>query len=571
MKIAVATTFPNEHFSVCAEEMLTSFNAYWPEDVKIYIQLDRQTEESFKAMNDKILDATGGPGRSFIAGDWEKDQVEFIDRYKDHVPKSYLDDVVKFSHKVFCLEKCAAAIKDEVDYLIWLDADVITKNAVDYEWLKKIIPADDEVVSYLHRTGMHSECGLVVYNLKHGGVELLAQMKNEYLSDGFLKYRRGFTDCHVIDFCLQGKKFKNLCPDYEAGKDFNVWPYTVLAERMVHRKGNRKHEAASNRGRTRPKDGQTVDCNNLTIKTRNCLDHGKIKANVAANLSQIRAWASICRPSGYQAYKDSTHHEQIVMCSAGPSLADHIEEIKKLQSQGAKVVCVKHAIDTLKLHGVKPWAVVLLDPRAHVEGFIKEPDQDVIYFVASMCDPSVVKTLNENRCRVIGYHAYVNAGEMEFMLPMDLPVSGGSGTATRSLGLFADMFGFKRFHLFGYDLCHHQKPDMEEKTVDGQKKHMELSIGTHTYKNKYITRTFWTEGQLLAQSNELKDLYKDRKDLNITIYGDGLAGWMFKHWKLHQKYKTEYNANLEAKRAGTPTLDEFINAVTRGSDLSRGI
>ncbi len=47
-RIAVVTTFPNDHFEVCAAEMLASFNEYWPKDIKIYIQLDEQPEDSPK-------------------------------------------------------------------------------------------------------------------------------------------------------------------------------------------------------------------------------------------------------------------------------------------------------------------------------------------------------------------------------------------------------------------------------------------------------------------------------------------------------------------------------------------
>lgn len=557
-RIAVVTTFPNEHYSICAEEMLTSFAAYWPQEIKIYIQLDEQPKDQFDDLNNKIVTVMG-EDRSYIAGKFDEDQKNFIKLFSAHKPKSYLDDVVKFSHKVFALEKCADAIKDEVDYIIWLDADVITKKPIDYEWLKTLLPGDDEVVSYLHRKGLHSECGWVAYNMKSGGYELLKQMKGVYIGANFDAYPKGVTDCHILDQCLEDKKFKDLCPDYVYGvDDINVWPKSKLAERTAHRKGNRKHEAASNRNK--PAGGNVIDANNMNIKTRNCLDHDKIKSNVHANLSQIRAWATLCRP---------IEGAEIVMCSAGPSLVNHIDEIKSLQAKGAQVVCVKHAIDTLKLHGIKPWAVVLLDPRSHVEEFIKNPDPDVVYFVASMCDPAVVKTLNDNKCKVIGYHAFVNAGEMELMLPADLPVSGGSGTATRSIGLFSDMFGFKTFHLFGYDLSWQHKPNFEEKTIDGQPKYMELNIGTQTHKNKTVTRTFWTEGQLLAQSNELKSLYKDRKDLKIEIYGDGLAGWMFRHWKLHESYKVSYNQNLEAKRVGNPTVQEFINAISRGSELAR--
>ena len=563
-KIAVVVTFPNSHFDICAEEMLTTFRAYWPEDVKIYVQLDEQAEDTFNDLNNKIV-KTVGESRCFIAGQFDDEQKAFIEKWKPFKPQSYLDDIVKFSHKVFALEKAADAVKDSIDYLIWLDADVITKRAVDYEWLKTVLPADDEVVSYLHRKGLHSECGFVAYNLKNGGYELLKEMKNEYLHGDFTKYTKGATDCHVIDKCLIGKKFKDLCPDYVYGiTDINVWAYSKLAERMVHRKGNRKHVAAEMRGKPvhqQQANTGVIDAGNMKVKTRNCLDHGKIKANVAANLSQGRVWATLCKndPDG-----------EIVMCAAGPSLVDHIDEIKALQARGAKVVAVKHAIDTLKAHGVKPWAVVLLDPRAHVEEFIRKPDRDVIYFAASMCDPSVVKTLNDNGCLVILYHAFVNAGETDLMISADLPVSGGSGTTTRSVGLLSDMLGIKKFKFFGVDLCHHQKPDMTEKSADGQPRYMEISIGTQTHAGKTVTRTFWTEGQFLAQKNELENLYRDRKDLSIEIYGNGLIAWLYKHYRLYKKYQSEYNERLERAREGSVSLDDFIATVSSGVRLARG-
>ena len=582
-KIAVCSTFPNEHFNLCAAEMLATFKAYWPEDVKIYIQLDQQPEETFTELNNSIIDIVGEE-RAFIAGLFDEDQKNFIERWKDHKPKTYMDDVVKFSHKVFALEKCADAIKDDIDVLIWLDADVITKKPITHEWLESVLPADDEVCSYLGRDTLYSECGWVAYNLKNLGWELLNGMKQQYVDDDFAEYlKTGWTDCHVFDYKRADLKCKNLSSFFKYGVNaIDVWSQSDLAQRMVHRKGQKKVVAAENRKlvQQQPKGPQIVDADQMNIKTRNCLDHEKIRGNIRENLSQIRVWSTVCNPARVEYTKsnstlgntiDWSEIQDIVICSAGPSLAESIDKIRELQNNGAKVISVKHAIDTLKAHKIKPWAVVLLDPREHVEGFVQKPDPDPIYFVASMCNPKVVKILNENLCKVVGYHALVNAGETQEMIAADLPVGGGSATATRSIGLFADMFGYKRFHLFGYDLCYQQKPDMEAKNEDGNPKYMELNIGTHTYKNKYITRTFWTEGQFLAQSNELKAIYKDRKDIEITVYGDGMAGWLFKHYNLHRRYLQEYNENLDKKRQGTPTLDEYVAAATRGIQFSRGI
>lgn len=188
MKIAVVTTFPESQFDVCAKEMLQTFNQFWPQDIKIYVQLDQDTGPE---LNNKVLDALGGEGRCFVANQFDKEQLDFIERWKDYKPRSYLDEVVKFSHKVFALEKCADAIKDEVDYIIWLDADVITKKPIDLEYLQSVFPAEDEVVSYLQRKGLHSECGFVVYNMKAGGYDLLRQMKNEYIVSDFKEYKLG--------------------------------------------------------------------------------------------------------------------------------------------------------------------------------------------------------------------------------------------------------------------------------------------------------------------------------------------------------------------------------------------
>ncbi len=536
--------------------MLYTFNQYWPQDIKLYIQLDEMPADQFNALNDRIIEILG-EDRCFIAGLWDDDQKAFMERWKDHKPKTYMHDVVRFSHKVFALEKCADALKDTVDYLIWLDADVITKQPIDYEWLKEVLPGEGEVCSYLGREGWYSECGFVAYSLKAHGYDLLRHMKEDYVRDEF-QTNKGWTDCHVFDSALARLEFKgkNLSPFYVKDKsDINVWAASKLAERMVHRKGNRKNIAHENKGKS-----NVINSADIKIKTRNCLDHKKICENINKNLSQIRAWATITGGS----------NQEIVFCSAGSSLVDHIEEIRERQKNGAKVIAVKHAIDVLKTHGIKPWGVVLLDPRSHVEGFVKDPDPDAVYFVSSMCDPSVVKTLNDHKCVVVGYHALVNAGETQLMIPTDLPFAGGSATSTRSLALFADMFGFKTFHLYGYDLCYYHKPDMNEKSEDGQPKYMELNIATNTYGGKQVTRTFWTEGQFLAQKNELENLIKERKDLTINVHGDGLAGWLFKHHQALRKYQQEYNERLNRKREGTPDLDGYIATISRGAALARG-
>lgn len=552
MKIAVCTTFPNKYWNICAAEALASFKAYWPEDIKIFIQLDEQPETTFQEMNNKIVTVLGD--RCLIAGAWDDEQKEFIKRWEQHEPKSYMDDVVRFSHKVFALEKCASALEG-YDYLIWLDADVITKKAISKDWLKDVLPNKDQVASFLGRPYVgYSECGFVGYNLKAGAVELLRDMKAMYLNDGF-KQLQGWTDCHVFDHCLAGKQAKNLSEHCTKQTGLDVWPHTRLAEKMVHRKGNRKIQAAERRGM----QPEITNLSQMQIKTRNCVDDDVIKKNVKENINQIRNWITILQPT----------NQEIVICAAGPSLVNHIDEIKEHQNNGAFIITVKHAIDTLKNHNIKPDACVLLDPRGHVEKFVQTPDRDVVYFVSSMCDPRVVKTLNDNLCTVIGYHASVGAGETEVMQRCDMPIAGGSATSTRTIHMFADMLGFKTFHLYGYDLSHAVKPDLTKKNEDGQPQIFEETFKTLSIAGKQVERTFWTEGQFLAQAQELLKLHKERKDIKLNVYGDGMAAWMIRHQRLYDDWIKQYNLKLESVRNQSITLREFINAATRANEFSR--
>lgn len=550
MKIAICTTFPSFYWDICAAEMLAGIRAHWPEEVKVYIQLDRGMETNeFNSLDQKIVSLVG-PDRSFISADWEQEQIEFVERWKWHRPESYMDDVVRFSHKVFALEKCADAIKDDYDYLIWLDADVITKKPVTFEWLQSVLPKGEQVISYLGRQAVkYSECGWVAYNLKAGAYDLLKSMKDVYVNDEFKEWKNGWTDCHILDRCAASLDKLNLSDGVDDSVDIDVWPRTILAEKMVHRKGRRKIVAAENREKVQQKPSVT-DMSTLKIQTRNCVDHEKICGNIKENLSQIRLWATVCKPTG----------RDVVICSAGPSLSAYVDEIKQRREQGAIIVAVKHALETLAMHKIKPDYCVLLDPRPHVEKFVQKPDRDVVYLVSSMVDPSVVKTLNDNKCTVLGYHAFVNAGENELLIHSDMPISGGSATSTRTIGMFADLFGEKTFHLYGYDLCHYSKPNLFEKNEDGQPRYLEETLGVHSYGQQYITRTFWTEGQFLAQAQELRNLSKDRKDINLKFYGDGIPAWMANHQSLAEKYVEEYNRSLEKLRENAPYLEQLTNA-----------
>lgn len=533
MKTAVCTSFPLSYYDLCAAEMLATFDKYWPKDVDLFIALDKVTKAEYDALQLALNDLLPSGREFFISNEWSDGKEAFYKRNQDSPDVSYRFHVCRFAHKVFALHGVAEHCKQEnYDMLIWLDADVITHKPFEPFALS-------EDAATLQRTDApHSECSYIQFNLKAKGGEIIEKMHEYYVTDKVLELA-GWTDCDVFDDVAKEYSILNLS---KGVKGWHVFPESVVGQYMEHRKGARKVQ--------KPIQNKTVDANNMQIKTKNCLPHEKIIANIKENLTLIKHWTDYVQP----------HDEPVVICSAGQSLS--YADIKPWADKGAKIVTVKHAIDRLKSWGIRPWACILLDPRAHVEGFIKKPDKDVIYFVASMVDPSVVKTLLDNDCKVVGYHAFVGAGEDKILDPGTMMVSGGSATATRCIGLLHECLGFKDFHCYGYDLCYYTKPDMAEKHPDGTLKYMEVVLSANTWGSKPQTRTFWTEGQFLAQAKELHDLYKSKQEFTIELYGYGIAAWQK---DCHEQYKAwvdKHNAAIDNRKLSSKTLSGWEYGIT---------
>jgi hypothetical protein len=539
MKLAVVTSFPAGYPT--AEQMLKTFDDNWPGEVDLYIDLDPMSEADVMKAAEEFGQFL--PNRNvFINAAWSDDKKAFYEKFKDD-GENYRFHVCRFGHKVFALQNVSR--QTEYDYLIWLDADVITKKPLPLETLVEWLPDETQAASYLGRKhAPHSECGFVAYNIKF---DLLQSMYDCYMKEEVFALP-GWTDCDVFDYKLKQYSGKNLAEevkvDRSIGSDgWHVWPFTALGEYMEHHKGQRKYGKQ-----------KVAMIDSLQVKTRNCIPNEEILDNIRENLKHITQWVEYCKP----------HSESVVIASAGPSL--NRQEIAEWAEKGVKILTVKHAISRLDEWGITPWACILLDPRQHVEEFVKSPNKDVVYFVASMVSPNVVKRLLDAGCKVVGYHAFVNAGESELLAkevgPGTMMISGGSGTSTRSVGLLVECLGFSDIHCYGYDLSYPEKPDMTKKNADGTDKYMEVTLGAHGYKNKVEQRTFWTEGQFLAQAQELRDMYKMEKDFTIRVYGDGIAGWFYQQYLEQKRWFKEFNATVAERKENGRELNEWLSGLS---------
>lgn len=528
--IAVVTTFPTIAWDVYARSMLTSFTKHWPKETPLLVQLD----DDFLIHDvKKILRESDG----FSCG-WEKDHADFVERNRQKDDKEdYRKQAARFCHKVFAVKRTLIAvkkakedgIKDCPRYLIWLDADVTTSRDVTLDDIKKCLPKEGDAVAYLGRKDWpHSECGWLAFDLDNGGAEIIDRMVKAYVSDVVLSYEQ-WHDSWVFDQIMKNNpeyKGTNLTP---SAKGIDVWPQSPMASFSVHHKGPVAKQTLA----MGPKESAIHMANGgrpIVIQTRNSVPNESIKNNILENQALIKNWITDCLPTD----------EEIVVVSAGPQLIP--EDVRAENLAGRKVIAVKHALQPLLDAGVDVWGCILLDPRPHVNEFVKNPSRDVLWFVASQVVPSVTQTLLDAGCTVWGYHAAVGANEEAYTARQPTSViSGGSATATRGLFLL-NKLGFKKFRMYGYDLCVPDKPDLSLKDDVGQSKYHEVTIeAKHTHFCQ--KRSFWSTGELLAQYQELIEII-GKLPWEIRAFGGGIASFLTNAKNINDLRRKEKNIKL---------------------------
>lgn len=518
--IAVITTFPNSMWDVYGKKMIKSFVEYFPKDITLMVKLD----------DDLLAQQLSGMLRpnDAIAVNSTPEHVAFIERNKSKDdPQNYRFQPTRFCHKVFTISEALNAIlkhkkahsenPDKVSepprYLVWLDADVAIQRLVTRDEVRAALPLQGHAAATLGRRDWpHSECGWLAFDLENGGDKIIAEMFRMYTTDEILKLEQ-HHDSWAFDHIVKTNNIPvtNLTPD---APGLDVWQYSPMGKWSIHYKGPK---AKANLGMQRvpqPKANQ----GNIVVHTKNALPDETLQSHIEENQEMIKEWVKPCLEN----------NEEIVIVSAGPSLVP--EDVRKEAAAGKKIVAVKHAIQRLKEVGITPWACILLDPRPHVADFVKDPDKEVLWFVASQVNPKVTRRLLNAGCKVFGYHAAVGANEGHLTCKQSYAIiAGGSATATRGMYLLKHL-GFRKFTLYGYELSFPDKPDLNATDDKGQPKFIEISM---SFRDRFVNakKCFFTEPQLYAQAEEINEIIRSER-FDIEAHGDGIVPFLINSKKL---------------------------------------
>ena len=236
-----------------------------------------------------------------------------------------------------------------------------------------------------------------------------------------------------------------------------------------------------------------------------------------------------------QIHRDGT----LLICGGGPSLADDLDTIRDLRSQGAMVLSVNKTHDFLLSHGIKPDYHVLLDPMEWVADYVKEPIPGVKYLLASQCHRNVFKRLKAGDCYL--WHAYADFYgqnypapllEKEFRDKQWICIPGSTTVGMRSIYLGQAM-SCRIYHLFGMDSS--MVYDAETKTgtlhAYAKKKPDDAKEGWAKLKTAAGIVEFYTNEHMARQVDDFDDALtqmaamvrlKEIKAPYFTVHGTGL-------------------------------------------------
>lgn len=226
--------------------------------------------------------------------------------------------------------------------------------------------------------------------------------------------------------------------------------------------------------------------------------------------------------AGYRmAMPHAKQDRHVVVLAGGPSLSDHLDDIRRLREEGAALVTMNGSYHWALDNGLSPSVQIVVDAREHNARFTRPLCEGTKYLLASQVHPSAFEGLPKES--VFLWHSGITDEYADLVREKYgeyWPVPGGSTVMLRALPLLR-MLGMWRFHIFGFDSCvsgdrHHAYQQSEN---DGEPL-MPAEVGG---------RMFMAHPWMLSQASEFRALSRMLGDeVELEVYGDGLIAHMIK-------------------------------------------
>ena len=232
-KINFVTSFNEDIYKVAGHHLLKSIKDNWKPDLNItcyYHDLDlknysvlKNNSVSFRNL-EKIEDY-----KTFKTVNVDHDGTE-----KGTIPYNWHLDAVKWSHKVFALTEKAFELADEskdAGWLIWIDADSISKKRLVPEDILSMLPKECDIAysgvrDYPDGT-RYLDTSFMAFNLnKKPALDLLGDLRGAYNSGELIQYRE-WHDSFITERLLNIYKAHGM----------HIQPVEQIKDYIIHFQG----------------------------------------------------------------------------------------------------------------------------------------------------------------------------------------------------------------------------------------------------------------------------------------------------------------------------------------------
>ncbi len=243
--------------------------------------------------------------------------------------------------------------------------------------------------------------------------------------------------------------------------------------------------------------------------------HANMRANAELGLQNIVPGETRTAEKGDEV--------KLLVLGGGPSLNDHLEEIREKwdNGAGAKIVTMNNTYNWALEHDLIPSLQLMIDAREFNNKFVTPVVEGCKYVIASQCHPSILKSLPKE----LTYLWQVTLGTETLQVVKELwgdmydgwyPCPGGCSVMNRGLPLI-QMLGFNDVEIYGFDSCnrsgeHHAYEQAENNIPE----HMNITFEVEG-------REFTCQPWMMAQAKEFIDMrHRLLGRLAIKVHGDGM-------------------------------------------------
>ena len=241
-------------------------------------------------------------------------------------------------------------------------------------------------------------------------------------------------------------------------------------------------------------------------------------------------------------------HDRIaVMCGGGPSLADHVEDVRALQKQGAVVFAMNGASQFLRGQGILIDYQVIADAKQETSTLV-DPEA-AHHLIASQCHWDTLFRAE----RTTLWHLAIDEA-MDRLFPVERRKRGGyaligGGAAVGNSALcLAYVMGYRTFELYGYDSSH--RDDQSHAYAQPMNQFIP------TVNVEWAGKTYLSSVAMKAQAEKFQITGQalKREGCQINVHGEGLlpAMWNTDAKDLAEKDKYRLMWSTDSYRECSP-------------------